>query len=185
MLNNRAIGDIRHVHWHLSKSANPLDLSGEYNWRTDKKIAKGGYFDDLASHGLDLISYLLGDFKQVQGLAHNQQGLYSSYDAVTANWLHVNGVTGSGSWNFSASSRQDTLTIYGSAGELSFSVFAEQPLVLTQGTNREEFFIENPENIQLYHVKNMRDQLVQGIQHPSTGDTALHTSWVMEKILQD
>ena len=185
LLGNNAIGDIRHVSWHLSKSANTLDLSGEYNWRTDKKIAKGGYFDDLASHGLDLISYLLGDFKQVQGIANNQQGLYSAFDAVTANWLHNSGITGVGSWNFGASSRQDNLTIYGNAGELSFSVFDEQPIVLTQGSKREEFFIDNPANIQLYHVKNMREQLVYGHKHPSTGETALHTSWAMAKILQD
>lgn len=184
LLDSKAIGDIRHVSWHLSKSANPLDLSGAYNWRTDKTIAKGGYFDDLASHGLDLIGYLLGDYKQVQGIANNQQGLYSSYDAVTANWLHDSGITGVGSWNFGASSRQDIITIYGSEGELSFSVFDEQPLVLTQGTKREEFVIDNPENIQLYHVKNIHEQLVNGIQHPSTGETALHTSWAMEQILQ-
>jgi predicted dehydrogenase len=183
LLESKAIGDIRHVSWHLSKSANPLDLSGKYNWRTDKNIAKGGYFDDLASHGLDLISYLLGDFKQVQGLATNQQGLYSAYDAVTANWLHENGITGVGSWNFGASARQDNITIYGSAGELRFSVFDEQPLILTQGNKREEFIINNPENIQLHHVNNIRERLVNGIQHPSTGDTALHTSWAMEQII--
>jgi len=185
LLDIKAIGNVRHVSWHLSKPANPLDLSGEYNWRTDKTIAKGGYFDDLASHGLDLISYLLGDFKQVQGIGTNQQGLYSSFDAVTANWLHESGITGVGSWNFGASSRQDIITIYGSGGELSFSVFDEQPLVLTQGSKREEFFIDNPENIQLYHVKNIHNQLVNGILHPSTGETALHTSWAMEMIVQD
>lgn len=51
LINNNSIGEIRHISWHLSKAPNTLDLSGEYNWRTDKQIAPGGYFDDLASHG--------------------------------------------------------------------------------------------------------------------------------------
>jgi predicted dehydrogenase len=185
LLETKVIGEVRHISWHLSKPANALDLSGKYNWRTDKKIAKGGYFDDLASHGLDIISYLLGNFNKVQGIVNNQQGLYSSYDAVTANWLHESGITGVGSWNFGAASRQDNVIIYGSEGELNFSVFDEQPIVLTQGKKTEAFIIDNPENIQLYHVKNMHEQLVNGHQHPSTGETALHTSWAMEQILSD
>ena len=58
LLESGAIGQVRHISWHLSKPANVIDTSGEYNWRTDKTIAPGGYFDDLASHGLDLFSFL-------------------------------------------------------------------------------------------------------------------------------
>jgi len=195
LLEQGAIGEIRHISWHLSKPANALDLSGEYNWRTDKAIALGGYFDDLASHGLDLFAFLLGDFQKVSGVAANQQGYYSAFDAVSACWLHANGITGVGSWNFGASSRQDKVTIYGSAGEITFSVFDEVAITLTthdvrQGTHQasakiitEEIFIENPEHIQRFHVENISRHLVHNEQHPSTGETALHTSWVMDEIL--
>jgi len=183
LLESGAIGQIRHVSWQLNKPANTLDLSGQYNWRTDKSIAAGGYFDDLASHGLDLFSFLLGDFQKVSGIATNQQGLYSAFDAISACWQHENGVTGTGSWNFGAASRQDKVTIVGSEGELNFSVFDEMPIVLTQGKSSEIFIIDNPENIQLYHVANIYQQLVNGQQHSSNGHSALHTSWVMDKIL--
>jgi len=183
LLEQGAIGQVRHLSWHLSKPANALDLSGEYNWRTDKEVAVGGYFDDLASHGLDLFGFLLGDYQKVTGVASNQQGLYSAYDAVSACWQHVNGITGVGSWNFGGASRQDTVTIYGSAGELSFSVFDEVAISLTTAELCEEFFIANPEHIQRYHVRNIREQLINNKPHPSTGDSALHTSWVMNKIL--
>lgn len=185
LLETDAIGQIRHISWHLSKPANNIDLSGQYNWRTDKTIALGGYFDDLASHGLDLIAYLLGDFEKVTGMGVNQQKLYSAYDAVTACWQHHTGVTGVGSWNFGGASRQDKVSIVGSEGQLSFSVFDEVPIVLTQSDSREIFEIENPENIQLYHVGNMHQQLVNKQQHPSSGTTALHTSWVMDEILRN
>jgi 1,5-anhydro-D-fructose reductase (1,5-anhydro-D-mannitol-forming) len=183
LLESKAIGQVRNISWQLSKPASALDLSGEYNWRTDKNIAVGGYFDDLASHGLDLFSFLLGDFQQVSGIATNQQGLYSAFDAVTACWQHESGVTGIGSWNFGGAARQDSVNIVGSEGELNFSVFGEVPIVLTQGNSREIFTIENPKNIQLYHVENIYQQLVNGQQHPSNGASALHTSWVMDKVL--
>jgi len=183
LLASQVIGQVRHISWHLSKPANALDLSGEYNWRTDKDVAPGGYFDDLASHGLDLFGFLLGDYHRVTGMGTNQQGLYSAFDAVTACWQHESGVTGVGSWNFSGAARQDKVTIIGSKGELSFSVFDEVAIALTQDNKSENFFITNPENIQLHHVGNIYQQLVNNQQHPSTGTSALHTSWVMDKIL--
>ena len=177
------IGEVRHIRWHLSKPANELDLSEKYNWRTDSKIAAGGYFDDLASHGIDLFSFLLSDIKTVTGLSLNQQDLYSSKDAVTACWIHENGVTGSGSWNFGCNTREDSVEIYGSKGKIEFSVFDEKSLQLTTAKGKNELFIENPENIQLYHVKNIREHLLGNSKHPSAGQSAAHTAWVMDQIL--
>ncbi len=177
------IGQVRHVSWHLSKAPNAIDLSGEYNWRTDSNIARGGYFDDLASHGLDLIAYLLGEYKHVQGFAINQQGLYTAFDAITANWLHKNGITGCASWNFASSGRHDHVTIYGSKGELNFSVFDEQAIILTNEFGSQSFNIDNPPHIQQFHVENMACSLLNNTAHPAMGYSALHTSWVMEQIL--
>ncbi len=183
LLDDSEIGQVRHINWHLNKAASELDRSGEYNWRTDKQVAPGGYFDDLASHGLDLFAYLLGNYKQVQGSATNQQSLYSAFDAVTACWLHESGITGSGSWNFGGFARQDKVILYGSEGEIQFSVFDEQPVVIENAQGSREFSIANPENIQLDHVQNMQKALLKGTAHPSTGVTAAHTSWVMDQIL--
>lgn len=130
------IGSVRHVHWAFSRQPNPADQAGQANWRTDPAQAGGGYFVDLASHGLDLLMYLLGDITQVQGIALNQQGLYAAEDAVTACWLFApqqdgSRASGSGFWNFAADSRRDAVDIIGSLGTIRFSVFDEQPLILT------------------------------------------------------
>lgn len=182
-LNANSIGDIRHIGWHLSKPATTQDLSGEYNWRTDSEIATGGYFDDLASHGLDLFVYLLGNIKAVSGISLNQQGLYSAKDAATACWVHESGVAGTGSWNFGCYEREDKVEIFGSRGKISFSVFENDPLVLSNDLGKTELFIEHPDNIQLYHAKQMREHLLGNSEHPSTGLTGAHTSWVMDKII--
>lgn len=176
------IGAVRHINWHLTKTPSPTDLSGAYNWRTDSSIATDGYFDDLASHGLDLFIYYFGDITRVNGVSLNQQGLYTAKDALAASWLHSNGVTGTGTWNFGASQYEDAVTIYGSKGTISFGVFDEVPLVLKTAEERQEVTIPHPENIQLYHVAAMRDALTGNGLHPSTGETAAHTNWVLDKI---
>ena len=182
-LEANSIGQIRHINWHLSKPASAQDLSGFYNWRTDAAIAKGGYFDDLASHGLDLFNYLLGNIKEVSGISVNQQNLYSAKDALAACWLHENGITGTGSWNFGTATREDKVIIYGSQGTIEFSIFDENPVILNNENGKIELFIEHPENVQLHHVQQMIEQLLEQRAHPSNGESAKHTSWVMDRIM--
>ncbi|MBM1104826.1 Gfo/Idh/MocA family oxidoreductase [Aurantibacter crassamenti] len=182
-LDNNEIGKVRHVRWMLTKDPSDLDLSGEYNWRTDAKVAPGGYFDDLASHGLDLFIYYLGDIKQANGIALNQQGLYTAKDAITGTWLHEGGITGEATWNFGCDRREDLVEIYGSKGKISFSIFGEDDIVLENEDGVQKEFIEHPKHVQQFHVENLGKHLFEDIQHPSTGKTALHGSWVMDSIL--
>lgn len=181
-LDDGAIGSVRHVHWTLTKPASPDDLAAT-NWRVDERVARGGYFDDLASHGLDLFCWLFGDIQNVTGFAVNQQSRYSAADAVTGCWLHERGITGSGSWNFGAAERQDRVEIIGSTGRIRFSIFDEAPLALSGGDHSIGVDIAHPPTIQLFHVAAMRDHLAGRDKHPSTGESAAHTAWVMDRIL--
>jgi len=63
-------------------------------------------------------------------------------------------------------------------------VFHENSIILKSDSKNEEIFIEHPGHIQIHHVEGMRDMLLQKtFTHPSTGFTALHTNWIMDKIL--
>lgn len=183
LLEENTIGNVRHVSWYLSRTPSDLDESDIYNWRTDAKIAPAGYFDDLACHGLDLFTYLFGNVKTAKGIANNQQNLYSAKDCISGSWEHESGVLGTGLWSFGTYKREDKVRIIGSEGELSFSVFGEVPVKLISRNNTEVITIENPTHIQQYHVENMAKHLNSEFQHPSTGETATHTAWVMGKIL--
>jgi predicted dehydrogenase len=177
------IGDVRHVSWNFSQPPSAQDRSGEPNWRTDSTVAAGGYFDDLASHGLDLLAFYLGNFKKVSGFSTNQQGLYSAHDALTACWIHESGSTGTGSWNFGSAKQQDCVQILGSQGTIEFSVFDGAPIRLTTKIETIEISIEHPNPVQLPHVQAMRDALLKNEKHPSIGKTAAHTAWVMDRML--
>ncbi len=183
-LDSNAIGKVRHVSWAYCEPPHPIrDLSGEYHWRTDKTIALGGYFDDLASHGLDLFHFLLGEFKEASGQTTNQQNLYSAYDTVSASWIHENGSTGSGFWNFGTWEEKDTVEIFGEKGTITFSVFKNNPIQLATKNGAIRLDIDHPETIQLFHVDAIKNDLNGLAKHPSTGKTAMHTAWVMDKIL--
>ncbi|WP_345741952.1 Gfo/Idh/MocA family protein [Seonamhaeicola maritimus] len=148
------------------------------------KLLLGGYFNDLASHGLDLFCYLIGNIKNAQGFSNNQQSFYDATDAVTASWIHENGITGTGIWNFGSHSHLDEVTIFGSKGKIEFPIFHDNPLILRSESKNESIFIENPNHIQQYHVEGMRDELIlKNYKHPSTGASGLHTNWIMDKIL--
>ncbi len=78
----------------------------------------------------------------------------------------------------------DQVTIYGSEGRIEFSVFHDNDIVLESKTTSENLFIENPKHIQMHHVEGMRDMLIhKNYTHPSTGLTAIHANWVLDKIL--
>ena len=146
-------------------------------------VAPGGYFDDLASHGLDLFTFLLGDIQKVCGVATNQQGLYSAYDAISGSWMHTNGITGQGVWNFGTLDRVDKVEILGSEGTITFAILDEAPVELKNSNGHQILEIPHPEHVQQHHVVNIKNHLLGNGEHPSLGKSALHTSWVMDRIL--
>lgn len=183
IIDSGALGKIRHLSWVYSRGPSELDKTRNYNWRTDKAIAAGGYFDDLASHGLDLFAFLAGNIERASGFCENQQGFYSAADAVVGAWVHSNGATGTGVWNFASEQFEDKVCIKGSEGSLTFSVFEECLVTLNSPAGQQNFVIENPVNVQFYHVENIRRHLAGEAPHPSLGESAVHTAWVMDRIL--
>ncbi|AZD49274.1 Gfo/Idh/MocA family protein [Pseudomonas chlororaphis] len=182
-LRDGRIGEVRHLSWTLTKAPSEADRNGGLNWRTDPRIAGGGYFADLASHGLDLFQYLLGDIIEVAGFTARQAGLYSAEDAVSASWRFASGALGTGAWNFVADRRVDRVEIIGSQGRIGFSVFDEQPLQL-DADEQLSLFIDNPEHIQWHHVLGMNAHIRGQAQHPALAAEALKTDRIMDLILK-
>lgn len=182
-LEQQRIGEPLHLQWTLRKPHSDIDLTRANNWRTQAEIAGGGYFVDLASHGLNLFAWLLGEIIQADGVKTNQHGLYKVEDAVCGSWLFDSGVTGSGTWHFGTRDAFEEVIIRGTKGNIIFSIFDEKPLQLITEEETITRTIKNPENIQYVHIQNMIRHLHGEIVHPSLGKSAARTSWVMDKIL--
>ena len=50
------------------------------SWRVDPKVAGGGLLYDLASHQLDLVSFLFGKILEASGSSANFGGRYAAED---------------------------------------------------------------------------------------------------------
>nr|WP_269809206.1 Gfo/Idh/MocA family oxidoreductase [Enterovibrio nigricans] len=173
---------MRHVHWTYHRAPNPDDVAGKPNWRVNPDIAGGGYFVDLASHGLNLFQQWFGNISNAKGLSVNQQGFYEAEDAVSACFAFESGVLGSGYWSFAASTREDRVEIIGSEGKIVCSIFGDEAFTL-DGQESRVSNIANPEAVQFYHVENLVAHLKGEKTHPSLGESGRNTTWAMEQIL--
>ncbi len=152
-------------------------------WRVDPAIAGGGLFLDLASHGFDLLDFLLGPIAAVAGLAANTGGSYAAEDLTTACFRFESGIAGTGVWNFNADRSADGIVISGTDGELHMPVFTDAPLVLRAGGREEVLPFLNPPHVHQPLVQTIVDELIGRGSCESTGRSGARASWVMDQCL--
>lgn len=185
LLDHGAVGDVRFVSTtQYQKASEDVLDSKTIPWRVQPEISGGGLFFDLASHTLDLLDFLLGPIKDVQGFASNQAGYYRAEDIVTGTYRFETGIHGIGNWCFSAFEDVDMNEIVGSKGKITFSTFGNAPIVLTTANGTEQWSFEPPQHIHQPLLETIIADLTGGSnQCPSTGETGARTNWVMEKIV--
>jgi predicted dehydrogenase len=184
LLDTGAIGEPRFVNITLYQPVAQDELTPQtLPWRVIPELAGGGRFVDIASHMLDFLDHLLGPIRAVQGFASNQAQLYPAEDIVTGTFMFESGVHGVGTWCFTGFDRWDRTEIVGSAGQLTYSTFDAQPVILTTSKGRTEFAYDYPAHIQQPLIQAVVDELNGVGACPSTGESAARTSWVMDEML--
>jgi predicted dehydrogenase len=152
-------------------------------WRVDPAIAGGGLFLDLASHGFDLLDFLLGPIAAVAGIAVNTGGGYSAEDLTTACFRFESGIAGTGVWNFNADRSADGIVVSGTEGELHMPVFADAALMLRAGGRDEVLPFANPPHVHQPLVQAIVDELLGRGHCESAGRSGARASWVMDQCL--
>lgn len=170
---------------HVSPPAQ-VESAAMPGWRVDPAVSGGGYFVDLGSHTLDLLDFLLGPIEKAAGSSANTAGLYPAEDLVTGMWTFASGVRGVGLWSFAAGSYRERVAIFGTAGTLSFSVFAaEPPRIATPGGERTLPLLPHPVHVQQPLIETVVDDLLGRGACPSTGESALRTGRVIDALLAE
>lgn len=183
LIESKVIGDIRFVKSIQYRGPSSMDAQkGNQPWRVDPDIAGGGYFYDVGSHTLDILDFMLGPIKEVQGFASNQAGLYKAEDIVTGTYLFESGIQGIGVWCFSAYEEKEINEIVGEKGTIVFSTFGSEPIQVMAEGRETSFTISNPDHIQQPLIQTIVDELLGKGTCPSTGISASRTSWVMDKM---
>jgi 1,5-anhydro-D-fructose reductase (1,5-anhydro-D-mannitol-forming) len=94
-------------------------------------------------------------------------------------------VLGTGLWCFAGFESADRVTLTGTAGKVSFAVFENEPVTLETAAGRQTFDIPHPPHIQQPLIQQIVDELRGVGQCVSTGETALRTTAVMDRILAE
>lgn len=187
LIESNVIGEVINVQIRFAVPPRDLDYGqGDHlPWRLQPDIAGGGYFYDLAPHQLDMLQYFFGVITEANGICANRGGLYKAEDSVSACFRFESGLPGSGSWCFVAheSAKEDRIEVIGNRGQVSFSVFNYDPIVLNTSAGRECISVPNPPYVQYPLIKNVIEHL-QGIGVCTcTSVSATPVNWVMDQIL--
>lgn len=184
LLDAGAVGEVRSVQVTMHRRLH-LPSNEPLPWRVIPEISGGGHFVDVGSHMLDFLDYVLGPIREARGFAVNQAGAYPAEDHVTASFAFESGVVGVGDWCFSAFQNVDRTEIIGTQGKIVYSTFDETLLELVTSAGTESFPIPYPEHVQQPLIQTIVDQLNgEGI-CPSTGDSAIRTTRVMDQLLAE
>jgi predicted dehydrogenase len=156
------------------------------NWRFDPAINGAGEFFDLASHGMDILDFIVGPVKVFSGHSINTGGAYSAEDVTVMSFLFENNVAGTGVWNFNADHGDSTMTFTGSEGELRCSVFADTNIriKLADGTS-ESIEVRNPEHVGQPLQETIIAELRGVGTCDSTGESGLRTQRVLDAAVKD
>ena len=187
LVESGTIGNVRYINIRLFKSPSDDETAGRLPWRVDPKMSGGGHFFDLACHQLDWFDFLLGPAEKVISVVLNHGKLYAAEDFVSAEISFPNNVVVGGIWCFSLSQANNTdlIEIFGEKGNIRFSTFSFEPIILTNGYGTREYVNERPANVQYYLIADIVKALEGKGASPSTGVSAARTSKLMDEIVYE
>ena len=181
-----AVGAVRFVTILHNEKTPTAGFDGDgIPWRYLPDVGGGGVFVDIGSHALDFLDFLFGPIEAVRGSASNQADLYPAEDFVTCDFSFAGGVRGSGTWSFATYRDFERTEIVGDKGMVTLSLFSPSPVVLTTEEGRREFDIGYPPHVHQPLIQTVVDDLIGTGKCPSTGDTALRATRVIDTVLKD
>ena len=184
LLHEEVIGTLTSVHIvQFKRLATGVEAE---RWRYKPAVAGAGAFYDLASHGFDILDFLVGPIAQVSGHSINTGGAYTAEDVTVSSFLFENNVAGTGVWNFNSDHGEDGITFTGSDGQIRCPIFSDTDIEvkLTGGTTQ-TISTPNPPHVSQPLEQTIVDELLGKGECESTGMSALRTQRVLDACVRD
>jgi 1,5-anhydro-D-fructose reductase (1,5-anhydro-D-mannitol-forming) len=179
LLRDDAVGSVTSVHVEVFARAPSADRAR--SWRFDPSIAGGGLFFDMGSHCVDMIDFLVGPLQDVNGVALRTGNAYPVEDLVSASFRAGPNVAGTGVWNFNADRTADSVRLIGTAGTITFALFADDDIVVATGGAERRFESRNPPHVHQPLIQSIVDELRGRGRCDATGETGWRAAVVMER----
>ena len=110
----------------------------------------------MGSHCMDMIDFLVGPLEDVSAVALNTGRAYPAEDVTVTSFRAGPDVAGSGVWNFNADRTFDTIRLVGSSGSITFPMFSDGDVVVSDGRR---FEVRNPPHVHQPLIQTIVDEL--------------------------
>jgi predicted dehydrogenase len=137
----------------------------------------------MQTHTLDWLHHVFGPVREIAGVAVNAARTYGAEDTVSYSLRFENGVVAGGLFAYATAREEESVTVYGSAGEVSMGFFRPSEVRLARGGAEDIFQLPDPPHVHQPLIQAFVDELKGGPALGSTGETALASARVMDKIL--
>lgn len=174
IIDSNMIGQVRLVKLSMiKKRLTPEQLQvNKTSWRVNTAIAGGGLFHDLAPHQLDILYYLFGEAKKVQGIATNQAKLYDADDIVAGTILFENDILFQGNWCFSLAQvkEEDSCEITGEEGSIRFNFFNTAPMIVQTKDTQQAYEFPVLQHVQQPMIEKVVQYFLGNSTNPCSGE---------------
>jgi predicted dehydrogenase len=184
LLDGGALGRIESVRYRYTSPAGREADPSNLPWRLKAELSGGGLFMDIGCHTLDVFDFLFGPLQAVSGRAENRGARYDVEDTVRMQFRLASGATGEAAWDFGAEEHVDLIEIAGAEARVTLATFGDTPVRLESAAGQQTFVLPNPPHIQQPLIQTIVDELHGRGKCPSTGESALRTTAVMDKVLE-
>jgi predicted dehydrogenase len=154
------------------------------SWKVDPAINGGGIFVDVQTHVIDWLHHVFGPVREIGGVAINAARTYKAEDTVSYSLLFENGVLAGGVCAYSTAHEEESVTVYGSEGEVSISFFRPGDVRLMRRGVEENFQLPDPPHVHQPLIQAFVNELRGGPALDSTDETAAQTARVIDEILR-
>ncbi len=149
IIDSNAIGKIINITYTCERPFNVSLLN--HKWLYNLELSGGGRFFDIAPHFIDLLVFFFGKFELVYSIVSNHCSYHNTEDIVSFNFKTLSNVIGTANFNFISNRRFDLMTIYGTEGNLTFSIEGGGNLTMVAKNETKTYSFSEP----LIYEKNM------------------------------
>jgi 1,5-anhydro-D-fructose reductase (1,5-anhydro-D-mannitol-forming) len=158
--------------------------TGELPWRFNAELSGGGLVMDVGCHTLDILDFVAGPLTFEAGMAANVASAYAVEDSVVIQFRLPSGGLGAASWNFASAQSEETAVFFGTEGRITISTFGQEAVKLEKGKAVELFDLPHPQHVQSGLITTIVDELQGRGVCPSTGESALRTTVLLDRALE-
>lgn len=180
MIRDGLIGEPVQSYVYLSFA--PPEDSG---WREEIKISGGGWFVDVASHRVDLLTHLFGSVSQAKAVVSSFESGNALEDTVTGSIKFDTGIQTGIQADFYSGGSADEFYVHGTEGSIYTEDLSDFQVTLEKGGEVEEYEFSEFSAPHYGLIEHVEDVLLDEARNEAAGSEVLETEKVLDQLIRD